>query len=106
MVKELFIKGYCILIDEPDFESVSKFNWSIVKGRNTYYANTTINGKLTGMHRYLMNTPKGLVTDHINHNGLDNRRCNLRISTISDNRMNVPFISVAERRKLKKMILP
>ena len=40
------------------------------------------------LHKYLMNYPKGLVVDHINHNTLDNRRCNLRVVTDTINKMN------------------
>ena len=40
------------------------------------------------MHRFLMNPPKGMVVDHINGNGLDNRRCNLRICTQLQNSQN------------------
>lgn len=40
------------------------------------------------MHRVIMNTPKGMETDHINGNGLDNRRENLRIVTRRENQQN------------------
>ena len=40
------------------------------------------------MHREILNTPKGMHTDHINHDGLDNRKCNLRICTNSQNQAN------------------
>ena len=40
------------------------------------------------MHREIMNCPKGLEVDHINQNGVDNRRINLRIATATQNRQN------------------
>ncbi len=40
------------------------------------------------MHRLIMNTPPDLVCDHINHNGLDNRKANLRNCTIKQNNAN------------------
>lgn len=40
------------------------------------------------MHRVINNTPKGYVTDHINHDTLDNRCCNLRTASIADNGKN------------------
>lgn len=40
------------------------------------------------LHRILTNAPNDKVVDHINHNTLDNRLCNLRIATISENALN------------------
>jgi hypothetical protein len=44
------------------------------------------------MHRLIMNTPKGMDTDHINGDSLDNRRCNLRICTHAQNQRNLKKI--------------
>ncbi len=41
------------------------------------------------MHRIIMNCPKGMYVDHRNGNGLDNRRCNLRICDRKGNAQNV-----------------
>lgn len=40
------------------------------------------------LHRLLLTPPDGLVVDHINHDGLDNRRQNLRVATLSVNARN------------------
>jgi len=40
------------------------------------------------MHRLIMGNPQGMEVDHINGNGLDNRRCNLRVVTTSQNQAN------------------
>jgi hypothetical protein len=78
------------LIDDEDFELVSKYKWSIHPCR---YAQAWIlinsNKKRVLMHRLIL----GLVdvrsdTDHVNHNKLDNRKCNLRICNRSDNAKN------------------
>jgi hypothetical protein len=37
------------------------------------------------MHRLIMNPPEGMVVHHINNNGLDNRRCNLEVTTTRQN---------------------
>jgi len=41
------------------------------------------------MHRQIMNCPMDMVIDHINHNGLDNRRANLRLATRQQNSWNI-----------------
>ena len=96
---------HTMLFDEEDRELVESHTWCIRPDRNTYYAKTHIphpdggwhtypNGnrqrrrKTLQLHRLLMNPPKGMVIDHINHNGLDNRRENLRICTRAENSRN------------------
>lgn len=80
-------------VDEPDLKLLGKYRWYADKGHNTYYAKTNIKQedgkrKRLKMHQLLMRTPKGMHTDHINHDGLDNRRENLRVCTASQNQMN------------------
>lgn len=40
------------------------------------------------LHRIIMDAPKGLQVDHINHDTLDNRKNNLRLATTSENQQN------------------
>lgn len=78
-----------VLIDEDDYPKVKNFQWSIKKCRIAEYAVTYINRKTIRMHHLIIPRVEGLVTDHINGNGLDNRKCNLRLCTPAQNRLNV-----------------
>jgi len=72
---------------------VNKYIWSFAKrysGTGKGYARGTVNGKRVKMHRYLMNFPRGLVIDHIDGNGLNNCKANLRLCTQAENARNVP----------------
>ena len=88
-------RGYVALIDEVDFELVSKYSWQAFVKKHTVYALTSIFPKkgMGGrrglrMHRLIMDAPGGQWVDHINGNGLDNRRSNLRFCTPSENTIN------------------
>jgi len=83
-------QGKVAIVDDEDFDRVSQKKWYAQHNKNTFYAMTR-NGKNGGhelMHRRIMNPPKGLEVDHINHDGLDNRRFNLRICTREQNARN------------------
>lgn len=83
------------IIDKSDFEKVGKYNWSALKYKNGYYAGRMFaNGpkkrKMIYMHRFILDlTNKNDHTDHINMNGLDNRRTNLRVCNNTQNQYNV-----------------
>ena len=78
------IRGYAI-IDDEDFDELSKFRWHICAGYARRNAGKEI---VVYMHRQLLNVPKGLVIDHINGNRLDNRKENLRVCTRAQNTRN------------------
>jgi hypothetical protein len=85
-------RGLFITIDDCDYNFVSQFKWSAkpasssVQGR--FYAFRNINGKTTYLHRFLLDAKDGQVVDHANGDGLDNRRCNIRFASLSDNAAN------------------
>jgi len=85
-------EGKVILIDDDMFDRVSYFDWHIVKEIHTCYALTNIvlpNGKwgVVRMHQVIMGVPKSYI-DHIDSNGLNNQRSNLRPCTIGQNNRN------------------
>lgn len=81
-------KGEEIIVDGSDYEWLSKFTWHI--GNGYAMRNLRIGGNRTTiyMHREIMNTPSEYHTDHINGIKTDNRRCNLRVCTRSENSSN------------------
>ncbi len=76
------------IVDAEDYGWLSRYKWFAVKNRETFYAQRFGDGTIVGMHREIMRTPKGMVCDHKNHNGLDNRKSNLRLCTSAQNRYN------------------
>ena len=99
-MKEIILNsGAIALVDDEDYEMVSKYKWQESKAiRNGKYYTSYALGKTCGsnktrktisMHRLIMNTPPHLVVDHINHNGLDNRKENLRNVTQGENQRNL-----------------
>ena len=79
-------KGRYALVDDEDYEYLSQFRWSVYK---LGYVMRNENGRSILMHREIMGvTARDLVVDHINHNTLDNRRSNLRVSTVQENTRN------------------
>ncbi|KKM14674.1 hypothetical protein LCGC14_1703720, partial [marine sediment metagenome] len=85
-------QGKFAIVDDDIFDYLSQWKWYAQKDRNTFYAlrNVVVKGKAKTirMHRQILNSKKGQQTDHLNGNGLDNRRCNLRICTRSQQAMN------------------
>ncbi|MED3832962.1 HNH endonuclease [Peribacillus frigoritolerans] len=78
-------QGKFAIVDDGDFEYLSQFRWHVT---DHGYACRKNSSKNVYMHRELMGFPKGLQIDHINGNGLDNRRSNLRVVTAHENRKN------------------
>lgn len=85
-------QGKFAIIDAEDYEELSKYKWYAMKTSDVdYMAVRNSHGpkrRLILMHRQVMNTPKGMDTDHRNHNRLDNRKSNLRICTTTQNLQN------------------
>lgn len=89
MIINLTKRNIKVQIDSQDKNEVLSYSWHLTdKG----YLRTAI--RISGrksdlyLHRLIMAPPSNKIVDHINHDRLDNRRCNLRLCTRSQNNMN------------------
>lgn len=78
-------RGAVALVDDEDFERVNQHSWSLM---NNGAAQARIGKIRVLMHRFIMEAEPGQYIDHINRNRIDNRRCNLRFATLSQNGAN------------------
>ena len=85
-------QGKVAIVDDKDFEALNAHKWLASKNGYRFYAQRKfMNGckwKTIMMHRVIMNAPDGFEIDHINGDGLDNRRDNLRVATRAQNSVN------------------
>jgi len=81
-------QGKFAIVDADDYERLAKYKWHAYKNGSTYYASRTSANKKIIMHREIMQAPKGLLVDHIEGNGLNNRKSNLRLCTRVQNARN------------------
>jgi len=82
--------GHKAIVDIEDLPGLSKLRWFAGKRGNTYYAATSENNETLGKkiymhHKVMGRSPAGMEIDHINGNGLDNRKENLRFCTHQQN---------------------
>jgi len=84
--------GQFTIVDEWDYEYLNRWKWHVNKNgyvqRTVKRWNSEKNPITVLMHRSINGTPRGLDTDHINGNKLDNRRSNLRSVTKKENSWN------------------
>lgn len=87
-------QGEYAIVDKKDFNWLSQWKWFCWEknknGQKYAYRGQNKNGIHfpIQMHREILNAKKGQICDHINRNGLDNRRKNLRFASYSQNAMN------------------
>jgi hypothetical protein len=81
-------RGETTLIDFDDYERVSHHNWYCLVSRGRKHVLAKIDGKTTGLHRFILMPADHEQVDHINRDPLDNRRANLRVATVSQNACN------------------
>lgn len=90
-------QGKVALVDDEDFEQLNQFKWSACKNGNTFYAtnnfHNTLYNFIYSLHRLILLSPDfpapGKTVDHIDGNGLNNQKSNLRIVTHRQNMQNL-----------------
>lgn len=94
MVKRIQLsRGLVTVVDDEDFDRFSCFKWHAVtlRGGHTYakrIVKTPTGYSSAYLHRAILDAPHGLEVDHRDHDGLNNRRDNLRLATRSQNNAN------------------
>ncbi|MGD2093821.1 MAG: HNH endonuclease [Phycisphaerales bacterium] len=85
-------RGQFAIVDAEDYPALSQYKWYANGNDGNYYAVREENGKNITMHRVITGAPDHLLVDHIDHNGLNNRRSNLRLATKAQNNRNTRVI--------------
>ncbi len=80
--------GYSAIIDDECFALINFYSWGHVVGSTGIVYAVRKSADKSHMHNVIMKPRYGLVVDHINGNGLDNRLSNLRICTYRQNMWN------------------
>ena len=91
-------QGFSAIIDDEDSELVGRHKWHVqIKSPKKAYAISMVRSdpetpgrqRTLRMHRLILGvTDSSVIVDHINHNGLDNRRVNLRCVSAAENAWN------------------
>jgi hypothetical protein len=85
-------QGKVAQVDDADFKWLNQWKWYSRCSKHTYYA---VRGdysddrpRTVQMHRLIVGAPAGIKIDHINGDGLNNQRGNLRLATDPENQWN------------------
>ena len=81
-------QGQYAIVDPERYEELAKHKWFAKRCDGRFYAVRSAKNKNVKMHHVIIGTEEGKVIDHINSNGLDNRKANVRFATIQQNGWN------------------
>lgn len=81
-------QGKVALVDDDDYDNVMQFSWYANKSTYTWYAQRYLDYGSQGLHVFIMQPPDGMEIDHIDRNGLNNQRANMRLATHRQNAIN------------------
>jgi hypothetical protein len=91
MIRVCLTQGFEARIDDRDHDMVSRYRWKVLKaGGGHLYAARTCGNKTLLMHRVILGARHGQLVDHIDHDGLNNCRANLRLATQQQNQAHRP----------------
>jgi len=79
------------MVDDADFDALSRWKWSAEKRSGTFYAIRSVpgkNGKRTTIRMHRQIVGDGIEVDHADGNGLNNQRANLRACSTAQNQQN------------------
>jgi hypothetical protein len=82
------LKGEPFYFDIEDYDKIKNYCWYMSNEGYIVNSGKGKNPKFTRMHTFIMNTPKGMITDHIFGNKNDNRKSKLRIVNTTQNTIN------------------
>jgi hypothetical protein len=95
-MKNIFLtKNKYAIVDDDDYYVLSRWKWHLVVADKAFYAARSSlikygeKRKRIYMHRFIMQPEHGMEVDHINGDGLDNRKINLRVCLHSENKQNL-----------------
>jgi hypothetical protein len=86
-------QGKVALVDDEDYEWLNQFTWyAKLSGVETFYAYRSVgcyeNYRKVIMHREILHPPREMSVDHIDGDGLNNQKSNIRVCTKSENMHN------------------
>ena len=81
-------QGKFAIVDAANYEWLNQYKWTASRVGATWYARRQSKGVTIFMHREIMQPPRHIVVDHIDHNGLHNRLTNMRLCTRRQNNYN------------------
>lgn len=85
----MLTRGKLAVVDNADVMYLQQWKWHAIRGRVTDYAvRKERDGSTIYMHRQLAAAAGGQQVDHIDHDGLNNQRANLRVCSHTENRWN------------------
>lgn len=90
MIEIPLTQGMFAQIDDEDYEKVSKYKWTYCSAGYAFYSehSSAPNRLVLMLHRYIIDAPNGFEVDHIDRNGLNNQKSNLRLATRAQNLAN------------------